>query len=161
MKEFQPGAYFNEEAPKQGKRGFIRGMIAGAVGLYVGNKYLKKEQEINNFYKQFEGKEGSYEVASEAALLLISEMKMSNLDNVLLSGTGNPNERIEVLRSYLTRHLNTKGIGNKYSFQKQIIEKGFYTKENLALINSAAGYFSQPPILQNPQGPSDYSRSEV
>lgn len=167
MKEFQLGAHSNQDVPEKGRRGFLRGVLAGAAGLYMGNKYIEKEKEINNFYKRFEGKEENYEVAAEAALLLMSEMKMSNLDHVPLSGTGHPNDRIEILRSYLTRHLNKKGVGDKYPFQKQIIENGVYTKENLYTINSAAGYYSKPPVPQypeQPQGPQsahDYSQGEV
>ncbi len=164
MKEFQPGAHFNEEVPEKGRRGFLRGILAGAAGLYVGNKYLEKEKEINLFFKDFEGKEKNYEVAAKAALLLMSEMEMSNVHHVSLSGTGHPNNRIEVLRSYLTRHLNAQGIGNRYPFQKEIISGGAYTKENLQMIHNTAEYFIQSSDLkeiQRPQTPPDYSRGEV
>lgn len=164
MKEIQPGAHSNEELPQKGRRSFLSGIVAGAAGLYLGNKYIEKEQEINNFYKRFEGKEENYEIAAEAALMLMSEMKMSNLDHVSFSGTGHPNDRIEILRTYLTRHLNKKGVGDKYPFQKQIINNGSYTKESLASINDAAMYFAHPHVPQNPQTPQqaqDYSRGEV
>lgn len=139
MNEFNPGAYSGRQEPSKGRRGFLRGVVAGAVGLYVGNKYLEKEKQVNEFAERFEGKEKSYSVASEASLLLITEMTMSNIDSIRLSGTGHANDRVEILRTYLFRHLTTKGIGDKYSIQKEILEHGVFTKENLQAINQEAG----------------------
>jgi hypothetical protein len=161
MKEHQPKPFTNEESPQQGRRGFLRGVLAGAAGLYVGNKYLEREKEINAFYLRFKDKERSYEAASQAALLLMNEMDMSNLDHVSLSGTGYPNDRIEVLRTYLAQHLNTKGVGDKYPFQKQIMSSGVFTRENLLMLNATAGYLSQSGAPLGKQDSQNTSRSEI
>ena len=124
---------------KEDRRGFLRGAIAGVGALVLGDKYiLKPEQEKNNFYKQFKGQEKNYDTAIEAIEFLIAEMKIENIAKVALSGTGHKNYRIEILRDFLTTHLNTKGIGEKYYTRKQVIEQGFYTREDLITLHGQA-----------------------
>lgn len=154
----QPQPNQQDSSPKSlPRRGFLKtlgiaaaSMITGGVIQYEGNKYLIKEKELNDFFARFEGKEMSFIVAVDASNLLRAEMERDNIQTVTLSGTGHPNNRIEILRNFLTRHLQTKGIGDRYAVQKSIIEGGVYDKENLVLLTQQAQYFSTqketPPI---------------
>ena len=135
----------NEGEPSKGRRGFIRGALAGAASMYLGNKYLEKKKVVDDFYKRFEGQESNYNTAVEATILLINELDATNTKHVSISGTGHPNERIEILRNYLTRHLNTKNVGDKYSIRETILKQGYYDKDVLAMLNSEANYLSSTP----------------
>lgn len=124
----------NNEPENPGRRGFIRGILGGAMVTALGvkgvNKYIEKEKEINDLHAYFEGKENDFYIVNEAANMLIQEMRVANIQRVKLSGTGSSNERIDVLRDYLTRHLNSPA-GYKYSFKQELFSFGYYTKESL------------------------------
>ena len=167
MPEFQPGAHFNNDKPNEGKRSFLRRVFVGAAAIAVGDKYLvskdtKKSEEVNSekldqsiesandLFNHFEGKERDYNFAVEATSILAKEMG-DRITTVRLSGTGHPNEKIEILRNYLSSHLNSKGIGDKYSSQKQIFAAGVFTKDNLqALHQEAKALAHKHDKAQNP-----------
>lgn len=101
-----PGKKENGE-PHEGRRNFLGGLIAGAVGLAGVNKFIvEPEKEKNDFYKKFEGREHMYDAAVSATQILLSEMNIDNLHRVAINGTGRTNYRVEILRDFLTTHLN-------------------------------------------------------
>ncbi len=134
----------NNEPENPGRRGFLGKMFGaaalGTVAAMAGNKYIKQElennNEINNLYLSFKDKENDIHKVNEATALLIEEMNKSSIDQVKISGMGHPNDRIDILRDFLTKHLNSK-IGNKYSFKNRIFSSGVYKREDLIDILSA------------------------
>ncbi len=142
----------NNEPENPGRRGFIRGVLGGAIATALGakgvNRYMEKEKQLNDLHTYFEGKENDYYKVNEAANMLIQEMSVTNIQRVKLSGTGSSNERIDILRDYLTRHLNSPA-GHKYPFKQELLSFGFYTKESLSDILSAT------VAITNPKKPED------
>jgi hypothetical protein len=68
--------------------------------------------------------------ASEVVTMLMDEMKAAKVESVRLSGTGHPNNKIEILRTFLTNHLNSK-VGHKYDSREKILSEGVYTQKSL------------------------------
>lgn len=149
MKEIQPGAPSSEEVPQKGRRGFLRGIIAGGVGLYVGNKYLEKEKELNKLFATFEGKQEDFSSVVNAMNGLIVEMHAENLTKVKLSGTGGTNEKINYLRDFITQHLTSK-VSTKYpqSIKELIFKSGFYSIDSLAELAKIANSVIKIPDLK-------------
>lgn len=129
----------SNEPENPGRRGFLGKMIGaaalGTITVINSNKYMKQESEINNLYLSFKGKEGDIHKVNEATTLLIEEMNKENVNQVKITGTGHPNERIDILRDFLTKHLNSK-IGNKNPIKNKIFSSGVYTRDNLVEILS-------------------------
>ena len=147
----EPGA-MNDKEPS--RRGFLKTVgvaLVGAGAALTGNKYLVEEKEgsaRDAFYLKFKNQEKSFQSAIEASLLLIAEMEAINIAKVSLSGTGHPNYRVEILRNFLTLHLNTKRVGNRYySIQRRILDQGYYDKEILLELSSQASH-----LLQSQEG---------
>lgn len=130
----------SNEPENPGRRGFIRSVLGGAALAAVGtagiNKYIESEQKINELSDHFKGKEEDVAVAQEAARMLIAEMDAAKLTEVRLvsgQGAGFGTERLDILRDFLTQHLQSS-VGRKYPFQKEVIKNGVYTKEILQTI---------------------------
>lgn len=146
MKEQQPMAIPNKidadgNIKPVGRRGFIRGVLAGAGALVLGKEILKSpegQESAGALYERFKGQEHSFSSAIDAANLLSAEMEMENISYVKLSGYSPKNDRIGILRDFLTRHLNTKGIGEKYGNKNDIFSRGVYNKDNLLYISAVA-----------------------
>ena len=127
------------------KRVFGKTLVVGAVMATVGlgvNKYME-EEELNDLYSSFKGQEKNFEKAKEAATLLIKEMDKAHISKVKLIGN-HPNNRIEILRSYLTNHIDSH-TGSKYPFKNSLIISGYYTKENLNDVIRNASLFAADP----------------
>lgn len=110
-----------------------------AVGLAsVGvNKYMEKD-ELDALYESLKGQEKNFGKAKEVAEMLKDEMVKNNIKAVRLSGTGHENNRIEILRTFLTQHIDSH-TGSKYPFKNSLIIGGHYTIENLeAIIKKAS-----------------------
>lgn len=136
----------NEKNPDEGRRKFLKGIFGlstlAAVGL-AGNKYFEKEKEINELFEEFKGKEGDFSSASEATGKLLDELEKAGLVSVKVTGTGHSNERIDILRDFLTRHLNSES-GKRYgSLRESILKAGVYTKENLSALGQKASDFGK------------------
>lgn len=125
------------------KRFFGKAAVATVVaGALVGtgvNRYME-EEKLNDLYSSFKGQEQNFEKASEAATLLIEEMNKANIQKVKLMGN-HSNNRIEILRTFLTQHIDSH-TGNKYPFKNSLIIEGYYTKENLEAIIKKASMFA-------------------
>lgn len=153
----------NNEPENPGRRGFIRGVLGGAIATALGakviNKYIEKEKQLNDLHTSFEGKENDYYKVNEAANMLIQEMSVTNIQRVKLSGIGSSNERIDILRDYLTRHLNSPA-GHKYIFRQQLLSFGYYTNESLTDILNAIVIITNPKKQEENQSvfpPQKYS----
>ncbi len=116
------------QQPNEGRRSFLKKVAgiatAGIVGATLGikgNKYLEREKELNKTFEFFNGHEEDFMFANKATHQLLSEMELENIARVKLSGTGHPNERITILRDFLTKHINTS-VGKKYTFRDLIIK---------------------------------------
>ena len=125
-----------EEKPNEGRRNFLKifgGALAGtALGLQ-GNKYFKQEKELNKYHELFNGNEESFYYGNKAIGYLLYEMEVDNIARVKILGTGsgNINQRIVLLRDFLTKHLNSRS-GKKYLGVRDLILKdGVYTIDNL------------------------------
>lgn len=143
MNTFKQGGPENE-----GRRGFLGKMLAGVAGVTLGgvavNKYMDAENKLNSLHESLKGQEENPAKAKEVIGLLLDEMNSANppLQKVRLSGTGAPNTTIDILRDFLTSHLNSH-IGHKYSIKKEVFESGYYTIENLSLLRITAGRLSE------------------
>jgi hypothetical protein len=137
---------FENNSPKDPSRRDFLGKVVGgalAVGLAstVGiNKYME-EEKLNTLYTSFKGQEKNFGKAKEAAEMLRDEMVKNNIKAVKLSGTGHENNHIEILRTFLTSHIDSQ-TGNKYPFKNSLIIGGYYTKENLEAIIKKASVLS-------------------
>ncbi len=132
----------NGEPENPRRRMFLKGLVGGAalgaLGAAGVNVY-EHESDINQLNDYFKGKEGDIHAANEAASMLLEEMNVKNIERLALqSGTGIGLEtaRIDILRDFLTRHLQSP-VGSKYPFQKDVIKSGVYTREILVEILSA------------------------
>lgn len=114
-------------------------VVAGAlVGTGI-NRYIE-EEKLNDLYSSFKGQEKNFEKAKEAAEMLIEEMDKAGITRVKLIGE-HPNNRIEILRTFLTSHIDSP-IGNRYPFKNSLIISGYYTKENLEAIIKRTALFT-------------------
>lgn len=123
------------------RRGFIRGVLAGAAALALGKEIIKSpegRESAGDLYERFKGQERNFFSARDAANLLSAEMEMENISYVKLSGDSPKNDRIGILRDFLTLHLNTKGVGEKYGNRDDIFSRGIYNKDNLLYISAVA-----------------------
>lgn len=141
MNNFANGVSKSDEPENPGRRGLLRGIVGGAVigvlGVVGVNKYIQKENTLNNLYLSFKGEEENFSKAHEAADMLIHEMDKANIEKIKVSGTGSSNEQIDILRDFLTSHINSH-VGHKYTVRKELLDSGFYTKDTLAAISSEA-----------------------
>ena len=132
-----------EGAKVEGRRNFLKGLglLAGA-GLVAGagvNKYIEKEKELNSFYKEY-GPNADVEdldKVSRACVLLREEIATQDTStqiiinkSVRLSGTGHPNEKIDILRNYIFRYLTSKHTPGG-AIKKDIVGKGIITVNDL------------------------------
>lgn len=143
MKNFAKNGPEGEGLQDRSKRVFGKALVAGAAVATVGfgvNKYME-EEKLNDLYASFKGQEQNFEKASEAATLLIEEMDKANIQKVKLMGN-HPNNRIEILRSFLTSHIDSH-TGSKYPFKNSLIISGYYTKENLEAIIKKASLLAE------------------
>jgi len=146
MKEQQPMAIPNKidadgNIKPVGRRGFLRGVTATVIAGVLGHEIIKSpegHESAGALYERFKGQEHSFASARDAANLLTAEMEMENLSYVKLSGDFPKNDRIGILRDFLTLHLNTKGVGEKYGNKDDIFSKGIYNKDNLLYISAVA-----------------------
>lgn len=127
---------FNEQPENAGRRGFLGSMLGGAlavVGVGLGaNKYMEAEKKLNDLHLSFKGEEENFSKAGEAASMLIEEMQKNNIETVKLSGN-HPNNTVEILRTFLTEHLNSV-VGKKYPSKDGLWTAGVYTKESLTTL---------------------------
>lgn len=127
--------------PKEGRRNFLKifgGAVAGAALGIEGNKYFERRQELNKLHELFNGKEDSFYYANKAAGYLLNEMEVENISRVRLSSTGHPNERIEILRDFLTKHLNSSAGKKYHQLRDDILKEGFYVKDSLIVLMQAS-----------------------
>ena len=124
-----------------GRRGFLRGVVATVASVALGYEIIKSPDEKENvkestgdLYERFKGQESNFFSARDAADLLCSELDVINKASVKISGDDAPNNRIEILRTFLTAHLQTKGVGEKYDHRDEIISRGIYNKNILLYI---------------------------
>ncbi len=135
MKNFENNSPVDPE-----RRGFLGKMVGaalavGAMGVVtneVVNKY-QEEEDLNTLRNSLEGQGESFSKANGVAKMLLDEMVKGDIKAVKLSGEGHSNNRIEILRSFLTEHLNST-VGVKYESKKQLWAAGAYTKESLATL---------------------------
>jgi hypothetical protein len=139
----------SSESENSSRRGFLKKMLGGALtgvavvaGVRGVDKYVVGEDKLNELYASFEGKQEDFEKAHEAASMLMIEMEKSKVEKVRLSGEGNPNNKIEILRDFLTSHINSH-VGHKYSFREKFLVSGFYTKESLLAIQKESTLFTK------------------
>lgn len=140
MEQF-PNNNNNEKNPDEGRRKFLKGIFGlstlAAVGL-AGNKYIEKEKEINELFEEFRGQEANFSSVIEATNKLLDELEKAGLVSVKVTGTGHSNEKIDILRDFLTRHLNSEP-GKRYgNLRESILKAGIYTKENLSALGQRA-----------------------
>ncbi|MDQ5962504.1 MAG: hypothetical protein QG653_311 [Patescibacteria group bacterium] len=128
-----------DEKPNEGRRNFLKifgGAVAGSIVALKGNKYFEQEKELNKYHELFNGNEESFYYGNKAIGYLLYEMEVDNIARVKISGTGsgNVNERIVLLRDFLTKHLNSR-VGKKYLGVRDLILKdGVYTTDNLRVL---------------------------
>ncbi len=127
--------------------GVLFGSALSATGL-VFNKYQESEKKLNGLYVSLRGQEENFAKANEVAGLLMEEMKASKVESVRLSGTGHPNNKIEILRTFLTNHLNSK-VGHKYVSREKILSEGVYTQKTLVEIMYEASKIEQHQEAKN------------
>jgi hypothetical protein len=138
----------NSGLESPGRRGFLGDvgkMLAGAAAVTLGvtgNKYMDAEK--NSLLESLKGQEENPAKAYEVIGLLLAEMNNANpqLTKIKLSSEDGPTDTIEILRDFLTHHLNSH-IGHKYSIKKEVVVSGYYTKENLSLLRITAGRLSE------------------
>jgi hypothetical protein len=173
MNESQPSPINSKKAQGENtsptRRGFLKtiGAVAASavtfgVGTHQVNKYAIEERKLNDLFARFNGQEKSFLAASDAANLLIGEMEMENTATVNISGTSHPNNRIEILRNFLTQHLQTRGIGERYyDVQKSILSRGVYDKYSLIkLAEQAQHLHTLKDEMQNESRTRPLYRSE-
>lgn len=136
----------NDKGPDGVRRKFLKGIFGlstlAAVSL-AGNKYFEKEKETNELFERFKGKEGDFSSAVYATETLVSELEKANLVSVKVTGTGHSNEKIDVIRDFLTRHLSSE-FGKRYGgIRESVLRAGVYTKENLAVLGGKAKELSK------------------
>ena len=156
----------NNGPENPGRRGFIRGTIAGLAGLTLAatgvNKYIEKEREeelkkspeemnIDELYVYFGKDVENFEKANHAAYIVLQEMnnpKMGDkksVDRISIKQGINffgfaENERLAIAKDFLVRHLNSKA-GHKHDvhdreMRKNIFATGFITRQDLVNILS-------------------------
>jgi hypothetical protein len=144
MNNFAKNGQEAEGLQDPSKRAFTKGIVAGvalaAVGVAGLNKYMVQESNNNELFSSLQGQEKNFEKVSEVAKMLIEEMDKNKLEKVKLLGS-HPNDRIEILRSFLTNHIDSP-IGNRYPFKNSLIISGYYTKENLEAIIKRTALFT-------------------
>lgn len=150
MNTFNQGGPENLKNPS--RRGFLGKMLAGVAGVAlggvalkkVGNKYMDAENKLNSLHESLKGQEENPEKAQEVIGLLLDEMNSANppLQKIRLSSTSAPTEMIGMLRDFITDHLNSKA-GRHYSLKEEVMNSGYYTKENLSLLRITAGRLSE------------------
>ncbi|MCF7898412.1 MAG: hypothetical protein K9L31_00480 [Candidatus Pacebacteria bacterium] len=122
------------------RRSFLGKMFGvaavGVVAAVGGNKYIEEEKEIGSLMEHLSGQEENLAVVNEAATMLIDEMNKDNINEVKTFGTGHPNKRIDVLRTFLSKYLNSK-TGQKNQSRDKILNSGVFNRENLTDILSA------------------------
>jgi hypothetical protein len=130
--------YANSGPENQRRRDFIikSAEVVVAVGLLAifGNRFMNEEEKLNATHEYFKNKEKDFGKAKEAAEMLIQEMENTEpkLERIKILGK-HPNNRIEILRTFLTSHIDSHN-GSKYPFKNSLIISGYYTKENLEAI---------------------------
>jgi hypothetical protein len=138
----------NTEDPKNGRRGFIRGIAAGVATLAGVNKFLVgPAKEKNDFYNKFRNNITNYDSVVSATQILLSEMNVTNMHRVELGDKEMPNYRIEILRDFLQTHLYLKGVGDRYTVSQKVLSQGYFTRDELVAINNEAAYLA--PYQQN------------
>lgn len=126
----------DEEKKLQSRRNFLKGVgvgVAASLGATLGiNTFLKKEGEVNALYEEF-GPNADIEDIDKvirASEMLREEILKEDTStdiiinkSVRLSGTGHPNPKIDILRDYVRRYLNTRSH-NENPLSEQILKKG-------------------------------------
>jgi hypothetical protein len=145
MNTFNQGGPENLKNPsRRGFLGDVGKILAGVVAVTAAatvvvkaNKYMDAEK--NSLLESLKGQEENPKKAYEVIGLLLDEMNSANppLQKIRLSSEDGPTNTIEILRDFLTFHLNSH-IGHKYSIKKEVFESGYYTKENLSLLRLTA-----------------------
>lgn len=129
--------------PENPERRTILKAATGATVLAgmgkMGMEFAENENEVNKLYELLKGREHDAEFVNIAATMLLEEMNRENTESVRLvsgPGAGFGTGRIDILRDFLTKHLQSP-TGSKYPFQKEVIESGVYTRKSLVDILSA------------------------
>lgn len=148
MNNFGKNTPQNNEPENPGRRGFIRGVLGGAIVTVFGvkgiNKYLENEiqeelkkpvEEMNQegLNKYFGNDIEDLSKVNHAVNIILIEMNKEGLDKISLnSGTNvlGGNGRLDVSRDFLTKHLNSK-VGSKYPVKGKIFSSRTYKKEDL------------------------------
>jgi hypothetical protein len=107
--------------------GKAAGMIIAAVLGMEGKEVVDKATDLNKLKERFNQNEAeNIELVNEAANLLYEEMYDKKIELVNTYGTGSNNERVNILRDFLSMYLNSN-LGNKNPYKKEIFEGKKYT----------------------------------
>lgn len=130
----------NNTLKNEGRRGFLEKIGKSLTAVTVGafgtglilnktNKYAEAEKNNKELSESLEGKDQDFSKVRIIAASLLAEMDKNGIQEIKISG-GYQNNTIEILRNFITRHLESK-VGSVYSSREKIIISGVYTKQDI------------------------------